>query len=120
MDERLVFRAAARASQQSYFLGSALATYATAEGLDDPQLAKRLGCKPGDLPRIRLCRRPDGDTSRFTSDILRIAERFGLDTATLAEILRQVEALDALRHVDSAARSFLAAARDRDEADSPT
>jgi hypothetical protein len=116
MSERALDRAAERASQSPFFLGFALARYARIEGLrDDAELARRLACHPATLSRLRLCRRPDGGSARFAADVLRIAQRFGLDPARLAELLRQVDALDALRAVEDTAGSWLAAARDRDE-----
>lgn len=118
-DQALLRRAARRAGARPSFLALALLAYARAEGLDDPALARRLGCPPADLPALLLCRRPSQDS--FRADVERIAERFGLDAAPLAEAIRLAEGVDALGKATRQARAgpLLAAARDRDQDDSP-
>ncbi len=113
----LLFRAAERGANHSFFLAATLRAYADLEALDDDGLAARLGCHRGDLPALALCRRPEtGDA--FAMDVQRIAGRFGVDAARLAEIVRLVDALGALGK-GAAERSsearLLAAARDREE-----
>ena len=118
-DPDLLRRAAERVGQDHLFLASVLLTYARAEGLDDDGLAGRLGCAPEDLSRLRLCGRPRREAKEFRMDVHRIAERFGLDPARLAEVVRLADALDAFRRVGRATDSgLLAAARDRDDAGS--
>jgi len=118
--QELLQRAAERACAQPFFLGSALTAFAAAEGLDNAGLANRLACTVFLLPRLALCRRPAGQT--FASDVQRIAERFEVDPLKLAELLRTVEALDALERAWAGESTtsvpgggWLAAARDRDE-----
>lgn len=116
----LLRRAAERAADRPPFLASALLAYAHAEGLDDAGLAARLGCPDADLPALLLCRRPQGAT--FAADVQRIAERFGLQPFRLAEAIRVVEGVAALRAAHDAADGrppdgLLAAARDRAAAD---
>ena len=116
-DPRLLRRAAERAGERRFFLASALLPYARAEGLDDAGLADRLGCTPEDLPALLLCRRPGNEGGRFRMDVERIAERFGLDAANLARVIRLADALQAFGPAASDAPSgLLAAARDRDDA----
>lgn len=116
-DPRLLRRAAERAGERPFFLAAALLPYARAEGLDDAGLADRLGCAPGDLATLLLCRRPSNEGGRFRMDVERIAERFGLDAPRLAEVVRLADALVAFGEVAADTPSgFLAAARDRDDA----
>lgn len=120
-DPRLLRRAAERAVERRFFLGSALLPYARAEGLDDAGLAGRLGCAPDALPALLLCRRPDRKGGQFRMDVERIADRFGLDAARLAQVIRLADALEAFAATASdAPGGLLAAARDRDDdADRP-
>ncbi len=74
-----------RVEADPYFLAHRLAEYALAQGgLSDVGLAARLGCPVETLVNLRLCRVPRND-----ADVLTIARRFGLDPATLAEVLRE-------------------------------
>lgn len=117
-EQDLLWRAARRASRRPFFLASALLAYGDAEGLDETALAERLRCHPADLPALLVCRRPRGDNPDFTAQVQRIADRFRLDAARLAEVLRLVEGLEALGGPTRAtAVDLLAAARDRDEAE---
>ena len=117
-DRNVLRRAAERASRRRFFLASPLLAYACAERLDDAGLAARLGCDPADLPALLLCRRPTREGSMFRSDVEAIAERFRLDAARLARLIRAADALVALgRSAPDARRGLLAAARDRDDAD---
>lgn len=82
--------------------------------MDDDQLAKELGCQPTDLAPLGLCRRPDPAPERFRADVERIAEHFGIPPATLARIVREVDATQSLRSASPAsAGPQLLAARDR-------
>ena len=111
-DHGLLRRAAERAGERHFFLAAALLPYARAEGLDDAGLAEHLGCTPGDLPALLLCRRPEGEGAMFRADVEAIAERFGLDAARLARVVRLADALVAFG--GGTAGGLLAAARDRD------
>lgn len=51
-------RLAARAAADPHFLAHPLAAYARRHGLDDAQLAARLGVPPAALPHLRLCPAP--------------------------------------------------------------
>lgn len=114
-DRGLPRRAAERASRRRFFLASPLLAYARAERLDDAGLAARLGCDPADLPALLLCRRPTGEGPMFRSDVEAIAERFHLDPAQLAGLIRAADALVALgRAAPDVTRGMLAAARDRE------
>ena len=90
------------------FLAPALAHYARGEGLDDRDLARALGCPPGDLAALRLCRMPASDPAGFRKDVDRLAARFGLSAGTLAEAVRRWQNLQQLRGGGCAGK-FLAA-----------
>jgi hypothetical protein len=113
-------RAAHRAGLQPFFLGSVLAEYQAANNLDDSKLAEALGCAIADLPRLALCRRPATEQTNFVADLGHLEQRFKLNGGQLATIIREVDALAALRHqlnANAAAPGLLRAARDRDEHD---
>lgn len=116
----LLRQAAERASQRRFYLASSLLAYARAERLDDAGLAARLGCDPASLPALLLCRRPTGEGPVFRADVEAIAERFGLDAARLARLMRTADALVALGGTATEqVGGLLAAARDRDADDRP-
>jgi hypothetical protein len=109
---------AARAAGEPFFLGWILAAYAYSEGLDDAGLSAVLGC-PGqnvgqELAMLRLCRAPSSDPQDFWDDITCIAERFGLDSQRLAEIVKRGRVVRKFQQADSRAGGSLMAARDRD------
>jgi hypothetical protein len=96
------------------FLAHPLAEYARSEGLDEAALAARLGCRPDDLPLVRLCQSPRAD--EFRADVTAVATRYGIDPETLAQAVKRGQGLaetrEAVRRADGA--SFLMAARDDD------
>ena len=103
-----------RVEADSGFLAAALRDYTASEGLTDQDLAERLGCPVDALDAIRLCRRPRPEAADFRQDVARIAERFGIRAAELARIVRQVDALAALRRDAPSDAGELRAARDRE------
>jgi hypothetical protein len=109
--ERDLERFARRVRDDRYFLASALEDYARSEDLDGAGLAGALGCRRSELGALGLCRRPRTDPVGFRSDVVRIAERFGLSEVRLAEIVRRSDALIALREAEE--DDVIAAARDR-------
>jgi hypothetical protein len=96
------------------FLASAMQAYASSEGLDGAGLAAFIGCRPQQLGRLGLCRRPAGD--HFRKDVSAIAQRFSLREEALVEVVRRAEVLEALRGATQS-EEILAAARDREEVD---
>jgi hypothetical protein len=123
MSERLAYLAQ-RAGQDPFFLASALALYARSEQLDDPGLARELGCPPATLTLLRLCRRPRPEPAAFREDVGRIGARFAVDADVLARIVRRADALEGLRAASSATTvrddaGLLLAARDRDDEEPP-
>lgn len=114
--DQLACRAAAAAAARPAFLANVLARFRMLEALDDDGLAHWLGLSPVQLCWLGLCRRPRVD--QFAADVGAIADRFAIEPARLASLIRQVDALAALAEASDQPRGLLAAARDRDEADS--
>lgn len=111
-------RAARRASQQPFFLASVFQSYQTFNHISDTALAELLGCKEYDLPRLALCRRPAAHTATFAGDVDHLAMRFQINAEQLAAIIRQIDALEAIRghlSVREQPSGMLRAARDRDQ-----
>lgn len=104
---------ALRVGADAYFLAEAFEVYADSEQLDDRGLATMLGCEVADLEALRLCRRPRVESDSFRRDVKSISERFDLDPAVLAQVLRRADAVAALRFQTSDRESLLTAARDR-------
>jgi hypothetical protein len=104
-------RLAKRLENDTFFLASALRTYATSEGLDYTGLAHRLNCDVSVLSTLSICRRPTG--AAFREEVLRIAERFNVKAGTLAEAIRRADSLETLR-LAQPERGLLMAARDAD------
>jgi hypothetical protein len=114
-------RTAQRAETNPFFLAHTLHVYQTTHDLDDAALAALLGCAEDDLARLALCRRPTAETSTFRTDVEHLAQRFQLHIDQLANIIRQVDTLQAIQqHLERevGARGLLQAARDRDGDDS--
>ena len=110
-----------RAAARSHFLAHSLLVYRTHQGWDETQLADYLGCPPATLALLGLCRRPRPEPAHFRDDIRTISQRFALDPARLAALVRWVDAIEALQAGSQAGvldSGLLAAARDH-EAESP-
>ena len=117
-DDTVLRRASRRAEVRVAFLAGALAQYRAMHAADDAALAAFLGCEPRRLPLLAFCRRPDPSTPSFHSDVRRIAVYVGASELQLVNLLREVEALAALRTIPQQAAGggesgFLMAARDR-------
>lgn len=118
--DHLLAWAARRARGRESFIASDLAAYQERHRLDESQLADWLGGAMRALTNLALCRRPQADASTFRADVERIALHVGVRGERLARLLRETEAIAALRAapVDASAPSehgFLMAARDRQE-----
>lgn len=109
-NDRLLARAAARAEDDRFFVGSALAAYRRLRGIDGTALAAELGCEEPALSRLALCRRPEGEGPMFRDEVTRIADYTGCDVARLASVLRAATTAERMR---TPAPATLLAARDR-------
>lgn len=131
---RALEQLAQRLSSDSAYMACVFQTYQTQERLDRAGLATRLGLPQEGLTRLALCKRPSSDQSEFSDQVRQIAAYVGLEPVILAQLIRQVEAVETAKTlgkisgtaaVEEAATStttsmrpgWLAAARDRDEAD---
>ena len=110
------------------FMAYVLTIYQTQERLDDSALAEHLGTTLDALSRLALCKRPEAVSARFADQVRQIAAYISADPAVLANVIRQVDSLEALAKrpmaLDSEKLGFrqlrsqaglLAAARDRSE-----
>src|SRR4051794_36689307 len=100
---------ARRLERDRFFLASAVAEYTRSERLGERELAVMLGCPAEALDQLRLCRRPDGEASRFRRDIEWIASRYGVSPEVLAQIVRRADAIEALKEGADSARGTLMA-----------
>src|SRR5688500_16786029 len=109
LSARLARRAAARAAERDGFMAWVLARYRETERLDDDGLAAFLGIDRAALDRLALCGRPRPEL--FGADVAAIAEHAGASEYRLANLIRQVEALQALARAPAEGVGLLAAAR---------
>lgn len=113
----LLRHAARRASQHPFFLAAYLEAFRSQREMQEADLALFLGCAPDMLPKLALCRRPNPETQQFRSDVHHIARAFGIQPERLAQLIREVDALQALRKASPASgqlstHGLLMAARD--------
>ncbi|HZU68088.1 MAG TPA: hypothetical protein VFA09_12495 [Ktedonobacteraceae bacterium] len=108
--ERLALLAQGRPN----LLAGPLALYSEQEGLDDQQLAAKLGCDIEALPKLALCERPR-PAPHFRQDVERIASYIGADAIQLALLIRAAESREALSSRQNATLPALLAARDYED-----
>jgi len=110
-------RAQSRSTEHSWALGSVLDQYCRIEALTGDQLAALLGCSVDSLAWLALCRKPSPE--HFMDDVTKVAERFHIDGAKLAGIIRRVDVVTVLRRAVDVedVSSLLLAARDRGQKD---
>lgn len=118
LHSRALQQATELAAEDLFFLASALEAYRSFNGLDDAALAAHLGCSLEDLPRLALCRRPIGDPMTFRREVEQIAAYASVRAQRLAELLREVETLEALQAAErsgatASGQGLLMAAEDR-------
>jgi hypothetical protein len=108
----LLRQAAERASSRPEFLAQVLALYQEIEGMTESHLREQLGITEANWPRLQLCLRPRTDS--FLKDVTQIAKAFGIDRATLASIIRRVDAVGSYQKREQPGHSgTLLAARTR-------
>jgi hypothetical protein len=107
--------AARRSARHPWTLGSTFDQYCGIEQVSREQVADLLGCSIDALAWLALCRRPAAD--HFSDDLSTICDRFEIDPFKLAEIIRRVDVLSALREPTISREDeerMLLAARDRE------
>ena len=112
-------RLASLARERPNLLAGPLALYKEQEGLDDQQLAAKLGCQVEALPRLALCERPRQETPHFLKDVERIAHYISADIMQLALLIRAAESRATLSQGLGAISPTLLAARDHEVAEEP-
>ncbi len=107
--------AARRARLEPLFLGHELFEYQKLGNHDEEEIATFLQCSTDALVSLALCRKPDTNGPSFRMDVERIADHCGANPTRLANLLREVDALRAMRAVQQshAPSGLLLAARDR-------
>ncbi len=94
------------------WLGYWLARHQQSEGLDEQQLADRLGLTVGNLALLCLCRTPRDEY--FREDLEVVSQRTGASEPALAQLLRQEQALHRWKNAEPGATTgWLMAASDR-------
>jgi hypothetical protein len=105
--------AARRTQADPFFLGSCLAEYQTAHAINEDGLAAFLACDAKALVRLALCRTPQSTSLSFRTDIARIAAFTSCAPDRLAQLVREIAAMRALRSLEEQAQeTTLLAARD--------
>ena len=112
-------RLAQLARERPNLLARPLALYQQQEGLDNQQLAIRLGCEVEALPKLALCERPRQEAAHFREDVERIARYIHADMMQLARVIRAAEAREAFHQGPSEAAPALLAARDYEDTEEP-
>lgn len=92
----LVFAARKAAARREY-LAYYLAQYQEQEGLTEEVMMEFVGCSGEDYYRLALCQVPDTQGSDFAARLERVAAYAGASTVQVAQVIRQVAALEALR-----------------------
>jgi hypothetical protein len=106
-------RLVARARQDAFFVGRALAIYQKLHGMDDQQMVQWLECSENDLARLALCRLPDDKKDGFQQDVRKVASFAACNPDRLIQVLRGAASWDALKgDSQEPADGFLLAARD--------
>ena len=125
-------RLAQRLRSDPAYMASVLIAYQSQERLSDTELTHRLAIDEAQLPRLALCKRPSSEGDKFAEQVRQIATYTGANPATLAQIIRQIEAVEKLHTLPPAARAefenqplssasgLMAAARDRQKEDDET
>jgi hypothetical protein len=76
-------------------MGWSLARYGQVEKKTDQDLARSLSLSIHDFHRLQFCLRPRHES--FSADVQQIADHFGIDSTSLAKMIRHVDVLEAMR-----------------------
>lgn len=119
---------AAKLQENHEFMAWILVAYKQKERIDENLLIAQLKTTPEMFVRLALCKSPNLDSVAFASQIREIAAYTNIDSAILANVIRQVDTLDVLSKLPRKAEELkestrkipsglLAAARDKSEND---
>jgi hypothetical protein len=103
-----------RVASDPTYIASVIRRYCELELLTEAQLATRLGITLDLLNRLKLCKVPDPSADSFADRIRAISDFTLADETTLANVIRHLQAVDALAST-SCEWALPAAARDRAE-----
>lgn len=99
-----------------FFMASAVVLFQSERDWDDADLAGWLACDIDGVRRLSLCRRPLPDSDGFSNDIETIAAYVRCEADRLVQLVREVDAIEAIRQRGRRdADPLLMAARDRKE-----
>jgi hypothetical protein len=113
------------------FMSWVLATYQKQEHVSETNVIDILNTTPEMFYRLALCKRPDSNRPEFIDEIRQLANYTSIDPAHLANLIRQVEALETFKTMPNqletkaetqtylTSTGVLSAARDRDEKHEP-
>ena len=122
---------AIRLKSNPSFMSWILATYQKQEHVSETNIIDILNTTPDMFYRLALCKRPDSNRQEFIDEIRQLANYTSIDPAHLANLIRQVEALETFKTMPNpletkaetqtylTSTGVLAAARDRDEKHEP-
>lgn len=119
-EQRLAYAAQKVAKRESY-IAYYLAQYQQQESLAEKELQAFVDCTGEAYYRLALCQVPDLQAIDFRQRIDRIASFTGASALNLAQVIRQVAAVQLLQKAPESTRlgrstnAMLLAARDRDE-----
>jgi hypothetical protein len=88
-------RVAKRTCDRPEYMGWFLALYGRSEKKTDQDLARSLSLSIHDFHRLRFCLRPRHES--FSADVQQIADHFGIDSTSLAKLIRHVDVLEAMK-----------------------
>ncbi len=95
---RILERVAAYAEDDPGSMAALLKRFAHIEGiLSDERLADRLDLSTTSLQKLRLCLRPNSASPLFGEQVTQVARWVGMEESVLANLVRQVEAIDAIQ-----------------------
>jgi hypothetical protein len=101
----------ARAALNPEFMGYVIREYLNSQRITNDDLCSLLGITPELLVRLSLCKRPDPQEPDFVERVSAIGDYTLCDEDALLQVIRHVDALEALRTPGQ--RTMLSAARDR-------
>lgn len=110
------------------YLAWVFASYQKIERISPTKLIQLFGASPMEFIKIALCKRPMAESPHFAQQVIQIAKFSNIDPAILANIIRQVDSVQALCSKPEALKQgeqdtsatqlragLLAAARDRSD-----
>ncbi|MCI0695707.1 hypothetical protein L0337_27355 [candidate division KSB1 bacterium] len=119
-EQRLAYAAQKAATRETY-IAYYLAQYQQQEALTEKELQNFVGCTGEAYSRLALCRVPDLQANDFRQRIERITSFTSASALNLAQVIRQVAAVQLLQKAPESTRlgrsanAMLLAARDREK-----